>query len=443
MFFYAITVSTSLVRHGNLIQAIAGHGFPGLGIVNLYLTEIAVLFEQELQCAGQRFLTRNDHLHVGRNRQCLAVLDRSHIAFQNSTQQEAGTILFVAGNKHLQHTGIECSTGQAGIPGSPVACQQHFPVVIGTGKALVNRIGQNGIQRQRRQQLTGQGGQTANHLAFRIHRDKLGMRAGQSEQGAVFIAEEIQQCQGFGFLSAHNIHLFHLSQGQRCTVPVLQAADKMDGQRTDIRQLHLGQVGYEILFTRGSNQMGQLRQTFLGGQHTAGIDAPDAVITDAVFFQQLIQQALNGSLQGSIAAFIGMFIANTMMCICGFAGIRAFSKVLSVPKVILTPIIFALCIIGSFAMKNSLFDVWVMLIAGVVGYFMSKSKVPTSPAILGLILGPMAEKNFRTALLKFGGNPAVFFSTMIRRFFIVLIIGSLFGSQLKDMAGKVFKKKAN
>ena len=269
------------------------------------------------------------------------------------------------------------------------------------------------------------------------------MRAGQSEQGAVFIAEEIQQCQGFGFLSAHNIHLFHLSQGQRCAVPVLQAADKMDGQRTDIRQLHLGQVGYEILFTRWSNQMGQLRQTFLGSQHTAGIDAPDAVITDAVFFQQLIQQALNGSLQGSIAAFIGMFIANTMMCICGFAGIRAFSKVLSVPKVILTPIIFALCIIGSFAMKNSLFDVWVMLIAGVVGYFMSKSKVPTSPAILGLILGPMAEKNFRTALLKFGGNPAVFFSTVIRRFFIVLIIGSLFGSQLKDMAGKVFKKKAN
>ena len=140
--------------------------------------------------------------------------------------------------------------------------------------------------------------------------------------------------------------------------------------------------------------------------------------------------------------FIGMFIANTLMCICGFAGIRVFSKVLSVPKVILTPIIFALCIIGSFAMKNSLFDVWVMLIAGVVGYFMSKAKVPTSPAILGLILGPMAEKNFRTALLKSGGDPSVFFSTVICWFFIVLIVGTLFGNQLKDFAGKLFKKKA-
>ena len=140
--------------------------------------------------------------------------------------------------------------------------------------------------------------------------------------------------------------------------------------------------------------------------------------------------------------FMGMFIANTMMCICGFAGIRLFSKVLSVPKVILTPIIFALCIIGSFAMKNSLFDVWVMLIAGVVGYFMSKAKVPTSPAILGLILGPMAEKNFRTALLKSGGDPSVFFSTVICWFFIILIVGTLFGSQLKGLMGKVFKKKA-
>lgn len=140
--------------------------------------------------------------------------------------------------------------------------------------------------------------------------------------------------------------------------------------------------------------------------------------------------------------FIGMFIANTLMCICGFAGIRLFSKVLSVPKVILTPIIFALCIIGSFAMKNSLFDVWVMLIAGVIGYFMSKAKIPTSPAILGLILGPMAEKNFRTALLKSGGDPTVFFSTVICWFFIILIVGTLFGGKLKGLTSKIFKKKA-
>ena len=131
--------------------------------------------------------------------------------------------------------------------------------------------------------------------------------------------------------------------------------------------------------------------------------------------------------------FLGMFIANTLMCLFGFAGIRLFTKVLSVPKVILTPAIFVLCIIGSFAMKNSLFDVWVMLISGIVGYFLGKVKVPTSPAILGLILGPMAEKNFRTALLKSGGDPSVFFNSVICWFFIVLIVVSLFGGHIKNL----------
>ncbi len=129
--------------------------------------------------------------------------------------------------------------------------------------------------------------------------------------------------------------------------------------------------------------------------------------------------------------FIGMLVANTLMCLFGFCGIRLFTKVLSVPKVILTPAIFVLCIIGSYAMKNSLFDVWVMIIAGIVGYFFGKIKIPTSPAILGLILGPMAEKNFRTALLKSGGNPAVFFSSVICWFFIALIFISLFGGKIK------------
>ncbi len=137
--------------------------------------------------------------------------------------------------------------------------------------------------------------------------------------------------------------------------------------------------------------------------------------------------------------FLGMFVANTLMCVFGFAGIHLFTKVLSVPKVILTPIIFVLCIIGSYAMKNSLFDVWVMLIAGIVGYFLGKLKVPTSPAILGLILGPMAEKNFRTALLKSGGDPSVFFNSVICWFFIVLILFSLFGDKCKRLIQR--KKK--
>lgn len=91
-------------------------------------------------------------------------------------------------------------------------------------------------------------------------------------------------------------------------------------------------------------------------------------------------------------------------------------------------------------MRNNLFDVGVMLIAGIIGYFMNKVQIPTSPAILGLILGPMAEKNFRTALLKSSGNYGVFFNTPICWFFIILIIVSLFGGSLKKLLPG--KKKA-
>ena len=140
--------------------------------------------------------------------------------------------------------------------------------------------------------------------------------------------------------------------------------------------------------------------------------------------------------------FLGMFIANTLMCICGFAGIRLFTKVLSVPKVILTPCIFVLCVVGSFAMRNNIFDVWVMLISGIIGYFLTKVKVPTSPAILGLILGPMAEKNFRTALLKSSGDPSVFFSTAICWVFIGLILISLCGGHAKEFMASLRRKRA-
>lgn len=139
--------------------------------------------------------------------------------------------------------------------------------------------------------------------------------------------------------------------------------------------------------------------------------------------------------------FIGMFLANTIMFLMGMSGIKLFSKVLKVPKAILTPVIFILCVIGSYAMNNNLFDVGVMLVFGIVGYFFTKVKIPTSPAILGLILGPMAEKNFRTALLKSGGNLDVFFNTVICWVFIALILFSLFGTQLKALLKKAFSKK--
>jgi putative tricarboxylic transport membrane protein len=74
------------------------------------------------------------------------------------------------------------------------------------------------------------------------------------------------------------------------------------------------------------------------------------------------------------------------------------------PKSVLTPLILALCVVGTYALNNSMFDVGIMLAAGVIGYVMQKFDFPASPIVLALIMGPMAEANFRRALSLSNGS---------------------------------------
>ncbi len=125
------------------------------------------------------------------------------------------------------------------------------------------------------------------------------------------------------------------------------------------------------------------------------------------------------------SVFLGMFVANCVMCVLGLSCIRIFVKVLSIPKAILVPAIFLLCVVGSYAMANNFFDVGVMLLFGIIGYFLNKVEISASPAVLGLILGPMAESHFRRALLMARGRYSTFFSTPITWIFLALIVISL------------------
>jgi len=133
--------------------------------------------------------------------------------------------------------------------------------------------------------------------------------------------------------------------------------------------------------------------------------------------------------------FLGMFVANVAMLVLGLSSLRLFVKVLSVPKSILTPMIFVLCVVGSYAINTSFFDVGVMLFFGVLGYFLQKADASVSPAVLGLILGPMAESNFRRALLMSEGSYGIFLSSPISWIFLILtaitLLGPFVGAYLK------------
>lgn len=134
--------------------------------------------------------------------------------------------------------------------------------------------------------------------------------------------------------------------------------------------------------------------------------------------------------------FGGVLVANIFMFIMGILGIRLFTKVVSVPKYYLMPTIFILCVVGSYAINNSFFDVLVMMGFGIVGYFMQKVDMSASPIVLAMILGPMAEENLRKALVMSEGSASIFLTSPISLFFIVAAVGTVVWPMMKAMMNR-------
>ncbi len=99
------------------------------------------------------------------------------------------------------------------------------------------------------------------------------------------------------------------------------------------------------------------------------------------------------------AIFAAMILANLTFLAVGLAGAKLFSQVTLIPRTILWPSVFILAMIGSYAAASSFFDVWVMLISGILGYFMLRFGFSPAPLIMGLILGTIIEENFSKAMI--------------------------------------------
>lgn len=112
-------------------------------------------------------------------------------------------------------------------------------------------------------------------------------------------------------------------------------------------------------------------------------------------------------------------------------GIRAFVHVLRIPPHILAVAILVMCVVGSFAIRNSFLDVYVMIGIGLAGYLMQRVGIPVTPVLLGLVLGPTLEREFRTALILSEGSLDIFYTSPAAMFFFalaILVVGlQLFG----------------
>jgi len=96
-----------------------------------------------------------------------------------------------------------------------------------------------------------------------------------------------------------------------------------------------------------------------------------------------------------------LILANIAMYVCAFALIKPSVKLFSLPREILLPVITLLCVLGSYAQKMAMFDIYLMFGFGVLGFLMRKADIPIGPMVLGVILGNMLDQNFRRAMVVF------------------------------------------
>lgn len=138
-----------------------------------------------------------------------------------------------------------------------------------------------------------------------------------------------------------------------------------------------------------------------------------------------------------------VLLASVAMLVLGLSMVRLLVKVLLVPRTKLMPIVFTLCVVGSYALSDRLFDVGTMVVFGVLGYYMREMDYPMPPLVLGLILGPILDSNLRRALVLSNGSLLPFFTRPVSLVLFLIIVFVMvsrtrwFGSALSSARGAI------
>jgi TctA family transporter len=122
------------------------------------------------------------------------------------------------------------------------------------------------------------------------------------------------------------------------------------------------------------------------------------------------------------AVYLSFILANLLMIPFGYLAIKASSQMLRVPRNILMPGILMFSIVGSFAINNSIFDVGMMLVMGVTGYFLEANDFPVAPVVLGIVLGPIVEKNFMMSMIKTDWDATQFFTRPVSAILCIITL---------------------
>lgn len=182
---------------------------------------------------------------------------------------------------------------------------------------------------------------------------------------------------------------------------------------------------------------------------TLGIpgDVITAVMLGALMIQGLTPGPMLFTTNGDVVygIFAALILANIFMLFLGLGATKIFPKLLRIPEGILMPVIVVLCILGSYSIANSMFDVFIMLLFGILGYIMLKVELPLAPLLLALILAPIAETNFRRSMLLSQQDLSIFFTRPISLVILsvtFLVIGKIALNEMKKFRKEKVIEKA-
>ena len=136
-----------------------------------------------------------------------------------------------------------------------------------------------------------------------------------------------------------------------------------------------------------------------------------------------------------------MYLGNVVGLIVVLTTVPLFAAILRIPFSIVAPVILVICAIGAYTVHSSMFDVWLMIIFGVMGYVFKKLDYPLAPLVLALVLGDRAEDAFRQSMLGSGGELGVFFSNGLVGTITALALIMLFWAPISSMISLVRNKK--
>jgi len=142
----------------------------------------------------------------------------------------------------------------------------------------------------------------------------------------------------------------------------------------------------------------------------------------------------------SVAAMLTF--ATIAIAVFGLSLTRVFIQVLRVPRELLMPVVFTLCVIGPYALTQRVFDIWVMVFFGLAGFVLRQMKYPMAPLVLGIILGDLLDKSLRRGLIINNGDVAPFFTRPISLGFAVVIALTIAFSVpvVRNLLGRILRR---